>query len=82
MGSLTYCRPLCIFLHTFVFWILQTQTLGERLLVLVLTQLDYRAREAEGEVPYGCCPPTDPTYLLWAHHTLAGMASIKRKGTQ
>ncbi|KAF2357741.1 Acyl-CoA N-acyltransferase [Trinorchestia longiramus] len=59
----------------------QTQSLGERLLVLVLTQLDYRAREAEGEVPYGCCSPTHPTYLLWVHHRLAGMASIRRKGS-
>lgn len=61
-------------------WV-QTQTLGERLLVVILTQLDYRARESEGEVPYGCCPPSDPTYLLWVHHRLAGMASIKRKGS-
>lgn len=61
-------------------WV-QTNTLGERLLVLILTQLDYRARESEGEVPYGCCPPSDPTYMLWVNHRIAGMASIKRKGT-
>ncbi|XP_047736208.1 uncharacterized protein LOC108679326 [Hyalella azteca] len=59
----------------------QTQSLGERLLVLVLTQLDYRARESEGEVPYGCCSPTHPTYLLWRHHRLAGMASLRCQGT-
>lgn len=54
--------------------------LGERLLVLVLTQLDYAAREAEAEVPYGCCPLSDPTYLLWHMHRPAGMCSLKRKG--
>jgi len=61
-------------------WV-QTHTLGERLLVLVLTQLDYRAREAQGEVPYGCCPPSDVTHLLWAGGTLAGMASLKPRGS-
>ncbi|KAK7067678.1 hypothetical protein SK128_028182 [Halocaridina rubra] len=61
-------------------WV-RTSCLGERLLVLVLTQLDYAAREAEAEVPYGCCPLLDPTYLLWHHHRPAGMCSIKRKGT-
>ncbi|XP_047485981.1 uncharacterized protein LOC134782530 [Penaeus indicus] len=61
-------------------WV-RTTCLGERLLVLVLTQLDYTAREAEAEVPYGCCPLNDPTYLLWHDHRPSGMCSIKRKGT-
>lgn len=61
-------------------WV-RTSCLGERLLVLTLTQLDYAAREAEAEVPYGCCPLVDPTYLLWHHHRPAGMCSLKRKGT-
>ncbi|XP_050687978.1 uncharacterized protein LOC126981217 isoform X1 [Eriocheir sinensis] len=61
-------------------WV-RTPSLGERLLVLILTQLDYAAREAESEVPYGCCPLSDPTYLLWHMNRPAGMCSLKRKGT-
>lgn len=61
-------------------WV-RTPCLGERLLVLILTQLDYAAREDESEVPYGCCPLSDPTYLLWHHNRPAGMCSLKRKGT-
>ncbi|XP_045112200.1 uncharacterized protein LOC123505150 isoform X1 [Portunus trituberculatus] len=61
-------------------WV-RTPCLGERLLVLLLTQLDYTAREDESEVPYGCCPLSDPTYLLWHMNRPAGMCSLKRKGT-
>ncbi|KAG0715240.1 Soluble lamin-associated protein [Chionoecetes opilio] len=61
-------------------WV-RTPCLGERLLVLVLTQLDYAAREEESEVPYGCCPLGDPAYLLWHQQRPAGMCSLKRKGT-
>ena len=48
--------------------------------MLVLTQLDYTSREDESEVPYGCCPLSDPTYLLWHLNRPAGMCSLKRKG--
>ncbi|KAK8403580.1 hypothetical protein O3P69_000557 [Scylla paramamosain] len=58
-------------------WV-RTPCLGERLLVLLLTQLDYTAREDESEVPYGCCPLSDPTYLLWHMNRPAGMCSLKR----
>ncbi|XP_076062802.1 protein FAM169B-like [Oratosquilla oratoria] len=61
-------------------WV-RTTNLGGRLLVLSLTQLDYAAREAEAEVPYGCCPLSDFTYLLWQDQRPIGMCSIKRKGT-
>ena len=58
----------------------QATSLGERLLVLILTQLDYTARESEFEVPYGCCPLSDPAYLLWIEHCPVGMCSLKSKG--
>lgn len=59
---------------------MQTCNLGERLLMLILTQLDYAAKEAEAEVPYGCCPLSDPAYILWQNNLPVGMCSLKRKG--